>query len=132
MTHVPRAVCGKCQREMVPSKNGVMVEAFAAFGSYYKIMADEYECPCCGTTVITGFAMRPNYHHFEPGYAGEPVNRRFAFAEEGKVPLGVAGMFWKLLLPEFEGICKTCGKGIVRGLAWYVCGNCMRIIHEED
>lgn len=37
--------------EMLIKKNGQGIEMMAAFGSYYKISSDTYECPCCGKRV---------------------------------------------------------------------------------
>lgn len=68
MPTIPRVVCSVCRVPMVPTQNGVSVEALSAIGSYYKIEADVYSCPECAIEVITGFADRPYAEQFQEGY----------------------------------------------------------------
>lgn len=64
---IPKVACG-CGRAMKCEKNGVVVEAHSSFGPYYKVEADRYECPACGTQVITGFASQVLAEHFQPSF----------------------------------------------------------------
>jgi hypothetical protein len=61
--HIPRAICSEDQIEMTPSRNGVLVEMIADFGSYYKIFADEITCSRCGKTIMlpSGQAVAEHY-----------------------------------------------------------------------
>lgn len=82
MSHIPRAVCLTCNREMKTVKQGVMAEALANFGSYYKIQADRLECELCGNQVLMGWAMHPMAEHFEPDYEDVHVDHTFVFQGE--------------------------------------------------
>lgn len=53
MNHRP--VCVKCQREMIPAKNGIGVLDMTDFGPYKVWDADLWRCPDCGHEIITGF-----------------------------------------------------------------------------
>ncbi len=58
MPHVPKAVCGVCNLEMVPAINGVNLTAVADNDrEYFKIVGDKYKCPLCDYTMYTGFAL---------------------------------------------------------------------------
>lgn len=48
-------VCTKCQIELRPHKNGVIVVAMATFGPSEFYSADEWYCPLCGWKGIFGF-----------------------------------------------------------------------------
>ena len=65
---IPKIVCVDCQVPFKCEKNGVVVETFSSFGSYYKIEADRYVCPKCGQQVITGFAGEALGEHYQPDY----------------------------------------------------------------
>ena len=51
-----RPICVKCQREMIPTKNEVLVKD-KAVGEFPATMryGDLYECPECGAEIVTGF-----------------------------------------------------------------------------
>lgn len=82
MSHIPRAVCLTCNREMKTERQGVMAEALASFGSYYKIQADRLECELCGNQMLVGWAQRPMAEHFEPDYESLEVDHTFVFQGE--------------------------------------------------
>ncbi len=52
MAHIPRAFCFNDNMEMLIEKTGLMFEAVAYWGSYYKAAADVYKCPMCNNKVI--------------------------------------------------------------------------------
>jgi hypothetical protein len=64
---MPKIVCTQCQCEFRPKKNGVWLTEMAEFGPYRVWAADLWECPGCGTQVISGFANEPT-EHFEKGF----------------------------------------------------------------
>lgn len=69
MTHIPKAVCGPCKQEMVIDKNHIILEMLRSNDQpYYKVMADQYICKCCGFTIITGFGRDPFVEHFMDHY----------------------------------------------------------------
>lgn len=79
MPHVPRAICGDCFAEMVPQKNGVMLEGILQDGrSYYKIAADCYKCPQCGHTMYIGFGAPMMSYHSQ--YDAIAASYQFDFA----------------------------------------------------
>ncbi len=49
--HIPRSFCMKCNTEMVIYKTGMLLEAMAKWGSYYKVYSDVYVCPGCGCQI---------------------------------------------------------------------------------
>ena len=80
MAHVPRAVCVPCQIEMRPSRNGVDLEMLLPTGKgYYKVQADEYQCPRCGHKTLVGFG-EPFVHHYQPDYAKHEADMCAKFA----------------------------------------------------
>lgn len=81
MTHIPRAVCVGCGREMKTKKTGRTVQAMASFGPYYKVQADEVGCNLCGYRILTGFAHDP-IQHFEPSFEDEHYDLEFVFDGE--------------------------------------------------
>lgn len=82
MSHIPRAVCVGCGREMVTKKTGVVAQAHASFGPYYKIMADKVWCELCGFEVLTGFGQAPTSEHYKPGFAAVHHDVDFVFSGE--------------------------------------------------
>ena len=78
--HIPRAICGECNVEMRPVKNGVDIEMLLSDGQpYYKIQADLYGCSRCDKTMFVGFG-HPFAQHFELGYADKKHDRQAEFA----------------------------------------------------
>jgi hypothetical protein len=59
MPEIPKVVCGCCMVKMRPKKNGVVLQALNEGKPYYKVMADEWECPSCGNSVYIGFGQEP-------------------------------------------------------------------------
>lgn len=64
---MPKLVCGKCQVELKPFKNGIVVaEMFQRNTKIYKLWnADLWECPKCDHTIVAGFSQKPFAEHFE-------------------------------------------------------------------
>ena len=56
---MPKLVCTKCETELHPSKNGVIVLETASFGIYKVWNADAWKCPGCGFEIVAGFANNP-------------------------------------------------------------------------
>lgn len=54
-----KMVCVKCQTELKPETNGVLLIEMAYFGPYKVWYADAWKCPGCGAEVIEGFANHP-------------------------------------------------------------------------
>ena len=54
-----KLVCTKCETELRPSKNGVLVIETASFGPYKVWNADAWKCPGCGFEIVAGFAEQP-------------------------------------------------------------------------
>lgn len=51
---MPRPYCVRCQCEMHPDKNGVVLEIYGALWH-----ADLWKCPVCGTEIIAGYGFEP-------------------------------------------------------------------------
>lgn len=49
-------VCAKCQEEMFPKRNGILVKLGVHDGLFH---ADLWECRKCGIEIIRGFGMNP-------------------------------------------------------------------------
>jgi hypothetical protein len=63
-------LCVRCGRFCDVKKNSVTVEELLADGAPYKLWdADLYQCPECGTEIITGFGRREFAEHWQPNYA---------------------------------------------------------------
>lgn len=56
VAHIPKAICVRCNREMEPFKNGVLVEMTIESGPYYRTYADKWGCSMCGNEIVLGFA----------------------------------------------------------------------------
>jgi len=82
---VKRPVCVKCQRELLPFKNGVvahqlkknifdgnktkLAKELLKNDKDYKIWhADMFKCPVCGIEVITHFGSGPVAEHFQDDF----------------------------------------------------------------
>ncbi len=96
MTHIPRAVCVGCGREMKTEKQGMVAQALATFGPYYKIEVDKLRCELCGYEILCGWAQEPLTHHFYDGFDAVSHQIEFVFAgeryadnEEEKVAEGI-------------------------------------------
>jgi len=63
-----RPVCVQCQVEFRPVKCGIAAEAMATFGSYQLFMADLYQCPGCGISIVHEFSTEPIAEHFQENY----------------------------------------------------------------
>jgi hypothetical protein len=63
-------VCGRCQREMYPKTNGVIVieHAKSIPGPYKLWEADLWAYHGCDAEVVVGFAKFPIAEHFQPGF----------------------------------------------------------------
>lgn len=60
----------QCGRFMQCKRNSVTVEELLENGEPYKLWdADLWECPECGSQVITGFGARSIAEHWHPTYA---------------------------------------------------------------
>ena len=64
---MPKSVCVKCEVELRPEKNGVIVaEMFQNNEKIYKLWeADLWKCPLCYFEVVLGFAQSPFQEHFQ-------------------------------------------------------------------
>lgn len=56
---MPKQVCVKCEVELKPETNGVVVIETASFGVYKVWFADAWKCPVCGVEIVSGFANKP-------------------------------------------------------------------------
>lgn len=65
---IHRPICSRCQGEMRPLRNGVVVVDHASFGPYETWNADEWACPTCGYAIIVGFGVGPERRHFEESF----------------------------------------------------------------
>ncbi len=83
MTHIPRAVCVGCGREMKTEKQGMVAQSISTFGPYYKIQADKLKCELCGYEILCGWAHDPLTEHFKPGFEKVRFDIEFVFAGEG-------------------------------------------------
>ena len=83
MTFIPKAFCA-CGYEMVIETTGVMLEANAIIGSYYKVASDLYRCPSCGNGAYLGM-QGITAEHFQPGYADRKADVQVHFAETLRV-----------------------------------------------
>ena len=64
---MPKSVCVKCEVELRPEKNGVIVaEMYQNNEKIYKLWeADLWKCPLCYFEVVLGFAQYPFQEHFQ-------------------------------------------------------------------
>ena len=64
---MPKSVCAKCEVELKPEENGVIVaEMMRNNTEIYKLWeADLWKCPECGVEVVLGFALQAFMEHFE-------------------------------------------------------------------
>jgi hypothetical protein len=71
-------VCVGCMVFLKIKRNGVAVEegmptkaadGSDTWGPYKLWMGDLYECPKCGTQLLTGFGRGPLAEHYQPTYA---------------------------------------------------------------
>lgn len=86
MTHIPRAICGHCGRELEIVQTGVAVEMVASWGSYYKIYGDRYACTneMCDTedgsaTQVILFAELPVAMNTDENYDNYSVHMHGSF-----------------------------------------------------
>jgi len=63
-----RMMCVKCGKELKIKKNEIIVEELVDTHSCRIWEADLWECPRCGTEIITGFGLAPIAEHFQDGY----------------------------------------------------------------
>ncbi len=58
---MPKSVCAKCEVELRPEHNGVIVaEMMQDNTKIYKLWeADLWKCPKCGIEMVLGFAQQP-------------------------------------------------------------------------
>jgi hypothetical protein len=60
---MPRPYCVRCQCEMHPDKNGVVLEIYGALWH-----ADLWKCPVCGTEIIAGYGFAPVAYNYQANY----------------------------------------------------------------
>jgi hypothetical protein len=66
---MPKLVCTKCQTELLPKTNEVIVVETASFGPYKVWSADLWKCPGCGYEIVAGFADVPiRQDHYMPDF----------------------------------------------------------------
>jgi hypothetical protein len=66
-------ICVPCKRLMRNARIGVAVQVNTEAGlPYFKVFADEKECPSCGAKVLDGFGE--DIPHFRAGFAEMPVD----------------------------------------------------------
>lgn len=69
MPSISNYICVKCEREMRPKKNGIIVEEHSDHDKPYKIWeADLWACLHCGIEIIAGFGQNPAAEHYMEGY----------------------------------------------------------------
>ena len=65
---MPSPVCVQCAVEFRCDKNGVPYVEMSD-GHPYKVWdSDRWRCPSCGTTILSGFGMRPYLERHEDGF----------------------------------------------------------------
>lgn len=64
---MPKSVCAKCEVELRPETNGVIVaEMFMDNQKIYKLWeSDLWKCPECGIEVVLGFGGMSFMEHYE-------------------------------------------------------------------
>lgn len=64
---MPKMICVKCEVELQPKKNGVIVrELMDNNTKTYRLWnADLLECPFCDTQIVAGFPRCPFMEHFD-------------------------------------------------------------------
>ena len=64
---MPKSVCMKCEVELRPEENGVVVaDMFQGNQKVYRLWsADLWKCPLCGIEIVLGFAKGPFMIHHE-------------------------------------------------------------------
>ncbi len=78
--HIPKMICFPCAVEMVPAKNGLVVEMLMdGRRPYYMVSTDLYRCPRCdhGVTVPAQIALA---EHWEPNYGTHTAAIQAEFA----------------------------------------------------
>ena len=63
-------ICGKCQREFVSGRMGVIVKFVRKDGSSYFRRGDEACCPGCGSVVVS--SMGESYSVRHVGFGKKP------------------------------------------------------------
>ena len=55
---MPRMICVRCQRDLIPRKNGVLFidMAYDPPIPMASASADLFQCPSCGMQIVTGFS----------------------------------------------------------------------------
>lgn len=64
---MPKLLCVRCEQELRPSINGVVVVEYSDLGPYKVWSADEWTCPICGATIVAGFADLPYMREGDDG-----------------------------------------------------------------
>lgn len=59
-----RPVCVGCQAEYRCAANGIAVNEQCGEGMYRIWMADLWQCPGCGHSIVSGFARAPVAHGY--------------------------------------------------------------------
>jgi len=52
-------ICIKCQVELRPKKNGILMLEMATFGPMALWSSDLWYCPCCSMEAVIGFGEKP-------------------------------------------------------------------------
>jgi hypothetical protein len=65
---MPKLVCSKCQIELRPIKNGVVVVEYANNGPYKLWNADEWGCPECEIKIVAGFPIDAYARSYQDGF----------------------------------------------------------------
>lgn len=62
-------VCVSCEVEMLPVKNGVVIEyVIESIGSAELVHGDKYQCPTCRNQIVAGIARHSFSSHWQEGY----------------------------------------------------------------
>ena len=64
----PGCICVRCNKEMLPEKNGTLVRLDATFGPYQIWSGDKVKCTVCGFEVVTGWGQNPVAEHYQEGF----------------------------------------------------------------
>ena len=74
----PKPICVKCQKEMRIDiiTVHVVLMAWEPPKPYEIWQGDQWKCPGCGVTIVTGFGWNAIAKHHEPGFAEDLSFRR--------------------------------------------------------
>ncbi len=81
---MPKIVCVKCKRELRVAKNEVYYIETFKYGPYRVWNADKFQCPECGTEILSGYGNNPILSHFDKDFADKlnTIKANWTYIEE--------------------------------------------------